>query len=285
MFYNFFFFLLCLLAVYFFFFLFNVRIHEKSIVTYLRHRTDLIHKQCVNSKEKLDMTDEELSIQRRNFDRLETRVKAHFEKQLNYRHTMGALQPFSTLPPFYYINILDAMFGEFFKYNKTLLQLENFGAIYPELLQAVREEVYTRDKNSWEFIIDPLTQQLDDFIIVQFGECEIYTKKGWYLAMHAKLDGNLDTRVRWPDPVHIRGPGEMIGFREFILRRKVDCVVIPSEHSQLISILRIPRSIFRQIIRSNIRSKSYNQFEEFVEKNVEAEVPKRHISNSSKKKN
>ena len=263
------------------------RIVQRSIVTYLRHRTNLINTQCSNAKEKLKMSDEDLRLQRHNFDHLETRVKEHFEKQLNYRHTMGSLEPFRNLPQFYYINILDCLFGEFFKSNPYLTRLENFGVIYLELLAAVREEVYTRDNNSWEFIIDPLTQQLDDFIIVQFGECEVYTKKDWYQAMHAKLDekdgkNSQQNVVEWPKPIRLKRKSDMIGFREFILRRKVHCVVIPSDESRLISILRIPRSVFRRIISTSIRNRAYQKFKQFVRQNVPPEVEKKHVQPSKK---
>ena len=260
---------------------------ERSIVTYLQHRTSLIESQCINAKEKLGMSEEDIRVMRTNFDHLEQRVKDHFEKQLNYRHTMGSLEPFRNLPQFYYINILDSMFGEFFRNPRFeparyLTNLENFNVIYPELLAAVREEVYTRDNNSWEFIIDPLTQQLDDFIIVQFGECEVYTKKDWYQAMHAKLDRTDATRNigKWPAPLKWKSKGTMIGFREFILKQRVHCVVIPSEQSHLVSILRIPRSVFRHIISSSIRNRAYRKFKQFVSHNVPPEVERKDVLRS-----
>ena len=83
--------------------------------------------------------------------------------------------------------LLEAMFGSFFM-NEHLQKLPQFSLIYPELLQAVKEEVYTREQYTWEFIVDPLTRFMDDFVCVQFGYVEVYSQLAWYRAMTQKQD-------------------------------------------------------------------------------------------------
>jgi len=229
-------------------------------------------------------------------------VEQHYERQLSFVTTRGSLAPFDDLPPAYRTELLDIMFGPLI--IAAHAPRRRHARVLPLLLEAVTEEVFARDVLHWEFRVDPLTPYLNDLIIVQSGSCDIYARSDWLEAinqqnvrlekqatlvrtssLHEKPetqygdgDGDGDDReladIEFPDPIASKPPGSVIGFREFVTKKPFQCVIVPSIDVEMVSVLRIRRRVWDEVIGSvlPLDSLAYKQLERQIRKTVLPEL-------------
>ena len=87
--------------------------------------------------------------------------------------------------------MLEVLFGDYLSEIPILREMNIFEMeIKPLLLANVKEEVFRREPTNCEFLIHPLTQFLNDIIIIQYGTCEVFSRKDWLEAVNRGAHSN-----------------------------------------------------------------------------------------------
>ena len=294
----------------------KIAIKEKSVTKYINHRkqeilkrskeiveaqkqynddindndnNDILYKMNDNDDNnnpyKYAINEDTLKQQKKRFNKLIKKVGRYFQMQLDYQRKVSTIDSLTEhLPLYYRLKLLNTLFKKYFKRYKFLYFDRE---LYFRLLDNVQEQIYTywEKDNSFDFLVDPQSLQIRDFMIIQFGKCEVWLTTDWkeYINPHT----NDQKKQQIQKKVNIIGQGDLIGFRSLILqnsnkktkkeknkeRPKYVVRPIPTEKGEnfkIVSILRIPDIKWNQIINDVFEGNDdkRDEFEKYVEENI-----------------
>jgi len=271
----------------------DIAIKERSITHYLHHRskeiidrtTNIVEQQNQDNNKKYEgiINDKVLKQQKKSFKKLINRLERYFLMQLDYQHKVSTINSLTQhLPLYYRMKLLHTLFQRFFKRYPFLYNNKN---LYFRLLDNVQEQIYTYwQDHTFEFIVDPQQSKILDFMIIQFGQCEVYSRKEW--INYIKTNKTFKPKYK--------SAGDLIGFRSLILQNSANnderikrkmakkerpkYVIRPvpcekNEKFKMVSILKINEIKWNQIINDALSDYDEKiKFEKWVEDNIKHDV-------------
>eukprot|EP00484_Ammonia_sp_Unknown_P030625 CAMPEP_0197053140 /NCGR_PEP_ID=MMETSP1384-20130603/27476_1 /TAXON_ID=29189 /ORGANISM="Ammonia sp." /LENGTH=426 /DNA_ID=CAMNT_0042485989 /DNA_START=28 /DNA_END=1308 /DNA_ORIENTATION=+ len=271
----------------------NITIKEKSVTHYLNHRREEILKQskAISETPKLSVKfaiDEKVRAnQEKKFKKLIKRVNRYFQMQLDFQYRVSTLDSLTQhLPLYYRMKLLHSLFHSIFKEYPYLYNDKN---LYFRILDNIQEQIFTywAKDNSFEFIVDFQQRKIQDFMIIEFGYAEVFSRKQWKQYTTATDKKNAIKPK-------ILSSGALIGFRSLILQNSVNTdekakrrmekkekpkyVIRPiptdkGEPFKMVSILKIPEVAWKQIL--NDAMPDYEErlkFEKYVEEKIKHHI-------------